>query len=121
MAFFPNPSNLGISLLLVLLSTIVIAVGIFMYVPAGFVPMAPEGTMLAVSKVTGIDFTNIKLIFDISFVVISGATCLVVLKELGSVGIGTVAVAVLVGIEIKILTKFFGKARDNILKFNVAQ
>lgn len=116
MAFFPDPSNLAVSLLMVLLSTVVIAVGIFMYVPAGFVPMAPEGTMLAISKVTGIEFTNVKLMFDISVVVISGVTCLIVLKELGSVGIGTLAVAVLVGMEIKVLVKFFGKARDRILK-----
>ncbi len=116
MTFFPDPPNLGISLLMVLLSTIVIAIGIFMYVPTGFVPMAPEGTMLAISKVTEIEFTNIKLIFDISVVIISGVTCLIVLKELGSVGIGTVAVAILVGMEIKVLTKFFGKARDRILK-----
>ena len=120
MTFFPDPSNLGISLLMVLLSTVVIAVGIFMYVPAGFVPMAPEGTMLAISKVTGIEFTNVKLMFDISVVIISGVTCLIVLKELGSVGVGTVAVAVLVGMEIKVLTKFFGKTRDKILKSNLA-
>ena len=116
MGLFPDPANIGISLLMILLSTVVIAVGMFLYVPAGFVPMAPEGTMLAVSKVTGADFTNIKLVFDISFVVISGVTCLIVLKELGSVGIGTLIVAVLVGMEIKVLIKFFGKTRDKILK-----
>lgn len=118
MTHFPDPSNIVVQLLMILLSTVIIAIGIFLYVPAGFIPMAPEGTMLAISKITKVDFTNIKLICDISMVVISGVTCLIVIKELGSVGIGTVAVAVLVGNEIKVLNKLVGKTRDNILNIH---
>ena len=118
MTHFPDPSNIVVQLLMILLSTVIIAIGIFLYVPAGFIPMAPEGTMLAISKITKVDFTNIKLICDISMVVISGVTCLIVIKELGSVGIGTVAVAVLVGNEIKILNKLIGKTRDKILNIH---
>ena len=39
-------------------------------------------------------------------VMISASVCLLVLKELGSVGIGTVVAAVLVGTEVKILGEF---------------
>jgi len=52
-------------------------------------------------------------------VVISGITCLVVMKELGSVGIGTIIAAVLVGNEVKLMIKFFGKRRDQILGVNL--
>jgi uncharacterized membrane protein YczE len=71
--------------------------------------------MLAVSEVTKIKFSTVKLIFDISMVVISLVTCLAVLHSLGSVGIGTVIAAVLVGSVLKIITKYLGTARDRIL------
>ena len=111
----PPIENVTLRLLLMLFSTVVVAVGVFMYVPAGFVPLAPEGAMLAVSQLTRAKFGNVKLAFDISMVVISGAVCLIVLKELGSVGIGTITAAVLVGNEIKFLGRHFGAARDRIL------
>lgn len=48
-------------------------------------------------------------------VVISCIACLLVIKELGSVGVGTVVAAVLVGTEVKLLGRFFGDARDKRL------
>jgi uncharacterized membrane protein YczE len=100
---------------MMLISTVLIAFGIFLYVPADFIPLAGEGMMLAVSQVTKVKFSTIKLIFDISMVLVSLVTCLVVLHSLGSVGIGTVIAAVLVGSVLKIITKCLGKTRDKIL------
>lgn len=111
----PPIENVTVRLLLMLISTVVIALGVFMYVPTGFIPLAPEGAMLAVAQLAKAKFGNVKLIFDISMVAISGITCLLVIKELGSVGIGTIAAAVLVGNEIKLLGKYFGTARNRIL------
>ena len=74
--------------------------------------------MLAISKITKIRFANVKLISDITMVVISLVTCLIVIRELGSVGIGTILAALLVGNEVKVLTRFFGDARDKALKIN---
>jgi uncharacterized membrane protein YczE/CBS domain-containing protein len=115
MTFFPTPENLAVRLIMMLFSTVLIAFGIFFYVPADYIPLAGEGMMLAVSQVTKIKFSTVKLIFDISMVVISLITCLAVLHSLGSVGIGTVIAAVLVGSELKIITQYLGKARDKIL------
>jgi uncharacterized membrane protein YczE len=115
MDFFPTPENIFVRLTMMLFSTVLIAFGIFLYVPADFVPLAGEGMMLAVSDVTKIKFSTVKLIFDISMVVISLITCLIVLHSLGSVGIGTVIAAVLVGSVLKIITKYLGKTRDKIL------
>jgi uncharacterized membrane protein YczE/CBS domain-containing protein len=115
MTFFPTPDNIVVKLIMLLISTVLIAFGIFLYVPADFIPLAGEGMMLAVAQVTKIKFSTVKLIFDISMTVISLITCLAVLHSLGSVGIGTVIAAVLVGSVLKIITKFFGKARDRIL------
>jgi uncharacterized membrane protein YczE/CBS domain-containing protein len=115
MVFFPTPENMAVKLVMMLFSTVLIAFGIFLYVPANFIPLAGEGMMLAVSQVTKIKFSTVKLIFDISMVIISLIVCLAVLHSLGSVGIGTVIAAVLVGSILKIITKYFGKARDRLL------
>jgi uncharacterized membrane protein YczE/CBS domain-containing protein len=115
MDFFPTPENLAVKLIMMLISTVLIAFGIFFYVPADFIPLAGEGMMLAVSQVTKIKFSTVKLIFDISMVIISLITCLAVLHSLGSVGIGTVIAAVLVGSVLKVITKYLGKTRDRIL------
>ena len=118
MVYLPEPSGMIMKLVLMLNSTVIIALGVFVYVPAGFVPLAPEGTMLAICKITKFKFSNVKLCSDITMVVVSGITCLVVIKELGSVGIGTIIAAVLVGNEVKLMTKFFGKRRDKLLEVN---
>lgn len=114
-AFFPNPDALWIKLVMMLVSTFLIALGIFFYVPASIIPLAGEGAMLAVSKVTKVAFSTVKICFDISMVVISAVVCLVALHSFGSVGIGTVIAAFFVGLELKLITKLFGNARDKIL------
>ncbi len=115
MSFLPDPQNIAVQLVMMLLSTTLIAVGIFFYVPADIVPLAGEGMMLAISDVTKIKFSTVKLAFDISMVLISLATCLLLLHALGSVGIGTVVAAVLVGVELKVVTGLFGELRDKKL------
>lgn len=116
--YMPEPSDMAVKLVMTLISTVLVALGVFLYVPAGFIPLAPEGTMLVIARVTKSKFANVKLISDITMVVISLVTCLAVIHELGSVGIGTVLAALLVGNEVKILTRFFGPARDRILAGN---
>jgi uncharacterized membrane protein YczE len=115
MTFFPTPENLAVRLFMMIFSAVIIAFGIFLYVPADFIPLAGEGMMLAISKVTKIRFSTVKIIFDLSMVVISLITCLTVLHALGSVGIGTLAAAILVGSFLKVITKYLGEARDRIL------
>ena len=117
MSFLPDPHNIFIQLGMVLISTLLVAVGLFFYVPADIIPLAGEGVMLAVADVTKKQFSTIKLLFDISMVVISLITCLILLHSLGSVGIGTVIAAVLVGVELKLITRLLGEARDRRLHF----
>ena len=117
MSFLPDPHNIAIQLGMLLISTLLVAVGLFFYVPADIIPLAGEGVMLAVADVTKKQFSTIKLLFDISMVVISLITCLILLHSLGSVGIGTVIAAVLVGVELKLITRLLGEVRDRRLHF----
>ena len=71
--------------------------------------------MKAVSDTTHIAFNKVKVGFDISMV-ISLISCLVALGTLGSVGVGTIIAAVLVGSVLGVITGWFGEKRDKILK-----
>ena len=92
-----------------LISTVIVAIGVFAYVSSGFIPLPTEGLLLAIAQVTKTKFSSLKLIGDISMVVVSLTTCLIAIQQFGSIGIGTIASAVLVGNEVKILTKYFGE------------
>lgn len=47
-SFLPTPDNMVVRLLLMLGSTVLIAVGIFFYLPADIIPLAGEGAILGV-------------------------------------------------------------------------
>ena len=103
-SFLPSTDNLVIRMLLMLFSTVLIAIGIFFYLPADILPLAGEGAMKAISDKTDIVFSKVKMGFDISMVVISLISCLLILRKLGSVGVGTIVAAVLVGAVLGVLT-----------------
>lgn len=114
-SFLPDPANVWIQLIMTLISALLIAFGIFLYVPADMVPLAGEGAMLAVSQVTKIKFSTVKIAFDSTMVALSLITCLVLVHSLGSVGIGTIIAAFLVGSLLKAITKVLAPWRDRVL------
>lgn len=114
-SFLPTPENLVIRLLMMLISTVIIAFGIFMYLPPNIMPLAGEGAMKAVSDVTGIAFPKVKVGFDITMVVISLISCLIFIKGLGSVGTGTIVAAFLVGSILNVIENVLGNYRDKWL------
>ena len=97
MSYFPTPENIVVRIVMILISAVLVAIGIFFYLPADIMPLAGEGVMQAVSEVTKAAFSKVKVAFDTTMVIISLITCLIVLHNLGSVGIGTVLAAILVG------------------------
>ena len=114
-SFLPPPENLGVRFIMVLASTVFVAFGIFLYLPADLIPLAGEGCMQAVSSVTHIEFSKVKIGFDCTMVLVSAITCLTVLHNLGSVGTGTIIAAILVGTLVGIINRAFGKQRDMLL------
>ena len=108
-SFLPTPENIMLRICMVLASTLFIAFGIFLYLPTDIMPLAAEGVTQAVSQVSGIEFSKVKTGFDVSVVTVSLITCLIFIKSLGSVGIGTVIAAVLVGTELGIISKLTEK------------
>jgi uncharacterized membrane protein YczE len=114
-ALLPTPHNIVIRIVMVLLSAVFVAFGIFFYMPPNIMPLAGEGAMQAVSDVTGIRFSKVKIAFDCTMVAVSLTVCLILIHKPGSVGVGTVISAVLVGSILGVITKRFGAWRDRIL------
>ncbi len=116
LSFAPAPEHLALRLIMAVVSALLIAFGLFLYVPAGLVPLAGEGLTLAVSQVTHIAFARAKVLFDVTVVGVSLVCCLIVLHAPGSVGLGTVLAALLVGNFLSLITRLLGSRRDRILK-----
>lgn len=108
-SFLPESHNFVVRLVLMLVSTVFVAFGIFLYLPPDIMPLAGEGAMQAVSDVSGIDFPKVKIGFDVSMVLISLSVCLIFIKSPGSVGIGTIAASILVGMILDVISKRFKK------------
>ena len=106
--YIPDPSNFVVRLALILISTVVIAIGVFMYLSAGYIPLPTEGLLLAIAEATNTKFATWKVIGDVTMVAISLTTCLIAIHSLGSIGLGTIISALLVGTEVKFITKKFG-------------
>lgn len=114
-SFLPSTDNLVIRVGMVLISTVFVAIGIFFYLPANVMPLAGEGVMQAVSTVTGIEFSKVKISFDCTMVIVSTIVCLTCIHSLGSVGAGTIIAAFLVGIVLGFINRHFGAKRDKLL------
>jgi uncharacterized membrane protein YczE len=119
MTLLPISENYIIRLILLFVSIIFVAVGIFLYLPPDVIPLAGEGVMQAVSKKTKIKFPKVKVTFDTSMVIISGITCLFVLDEIGSVGVGTIISAFLVGAVLNFVSKLFREKLDKFLNSEI--
>lgn len=111
----PDPANFAVRLLLMLVSTFIVAVGVFLYLSAGYIPLPTEGLLLAIAEATGTKFATWKVIGDVTMVAVSLVTCLVMIRSLGSIGLGTVVSALLVGNEVKFLGARFGAKVNKML------
>ncbi|MCM1508512.1 MAG: DUF6198 family protein [Ruminococcus flavefaciens] len=105
----PSTDNYFIRICMILISVVLVAIGIFMYLPADIMPLAGEGVMQAVADTIKIEFAKVKIAFDITMVVISLAVCLIVPHTLGSVGVGTAISAILVGVVLGQIKKLWAK------------
>lgn len=112
--FLPNATNFGVQLLLSVLSIVCIAIGIFFYMPTNLIPLAGEGIMGVIADATQIAFSKVKMATDSTMVILSLITCLLLVHGLGSVGLGTILAAVLVGMTLNLIMHYFGQWRYGV-------
>ena len=93
-----------------------IAFGVSMEVMAKIVTTAGEGIVIAICKKVPVKFSNMKVIFDVTLVLISIVLGFIFLGSFCGVREGTIAAAVLVGQITKITNKFMNKIETLYLK-----
>lgn len=86
-----------------------VSVGVSFEVTADVITLAGEGFILAVCKITPLKFGTMKVIFDVSLVMISCVLSLIFLHGIYGVREGTVAAALLVGTISRQVNKVLGK------------
>lgn len=97
-SFINFTPSLLISVIFLIISIFLIALGIFIYMPANITPLPGEGCVQAIARVSNWRFSTIKVLFDATMVVTSILLCgLFYTNILGAVNIGTIMAAVFVG------------------------
>ena len=105
MYFIPPAYNLFLAFVMSAVSILLIALGLFFYVPANIIPLSVEGVTQAIAIVTNKPFSTIKVCFDICVVSTALILSYVFLGEFGSVGIGTILGALFIGTTVKFIHK----------------
>jgi uncharacterized protein len=94
--------------ILCIVGILLVAIGVSLEVYANIVPLAGEGLILAICKVTPIKFAYMKVIFDVSLVVIACILSFIFMNDIYGVREGTVAAAIFVGLVVKQINKYWG-------------
>ncbi|MCH5323903.1 MAG: YitT family protein [Eubacterium sp.] len=105
-----------VQLLMTVLGTLILAFGISLAVAANVIMNSGEAFVKAVSDKTHKSFGNVKVIFDISCVVLSVILSFIFFGELVGTREGTVIAAVCTGFAVKLFQKLVGKPVEKLLK-----
>lgn len=89
-------------------SMVFLGFGVFLEVKADLIPLSGEGLILALTKVTKVEFHKMKITVDCTMVALAAISSLILLHRLSGVREGTVAAAVLVGMIVSFFMKHFG-------------
>ncbi len=95
--FFPSPETYPLKVCLALVSVILIAGGIFLYLCADLIPQPAEGLCLAIEKVFGWKYSSIKTVFDCTVVCIAVLISFFIKGEVLGVREGTLIAMLAVG------------------------
>lgn len=109
-SFVPFDNTILFSVLFLFISIFLIALGIFIYLPANIAPLPGEGCVEAIAIVTGWRFSTIKIAFDATMVIISMIMCgLFYTSIFGAVNVGTFISAFMVGFTLRQISNLYFK------------
>lgn len=112
---FINPINYIEQWIVCLLGGFVLAIGLCVEIKSRTSMLPGDGAVLVISKVSKIDFSKVKPMFDVSMVIIAIILAFLLLGHLDAVREGTVFAAVFVGPIIKFYNKTFAYKIDEYL------
>lgn len=101
--------------ILCVIGILLVALGVALEVTAGVVVLAGEGLVLAVCEVAPIKFGNMKVVFDVTLVVLACIVGLAFTRQLQGVREGTIAAAICVGLVSKQYLKPLKKFEERFL------
>jgi uncharacterized membrane protein YczE len=100
-----------------IMGILVLALGILIEIKSKVLYLPGEGIVLAISKVTDINFAKLKPICDMTMVLIAIMLSFLFLDKLCGVREGTIVAAIFVGILIDVYDSKFGDKIDNLREF----
>ncbi len=110
----PFDHTILISVVFLVLSIFLIALGIFIYMPTNIAPLPGEGCVESIAIVTNWRFSTVKIAFDASMVITSLILCgLFYTSIFGAVNIGTIISAFLVGFTLRQISNIYSKITGN--------
>lgn len=110
----PFDHTILMSVVFLVLSIFLIALGIFIYMPANIAPLPGEGCVESIAIVTNWRFSTVKIAFDASMVITSLILCgLFYTSIFGAVNIGTIISAFLVGFTLRQISNIYSKITGN--------
>ncbi len=114
MSSFAAPDHILLRLVIAFTSAALCGLGIFLYVEARVMPLPAEGLTKAISDKTGRPFSTVKVMFDLTMVIISLAFSVIFLGRIQGIGIGTIISAFFIG---KFIGVFSGILKKSVRKF----
>lgn len=90
-----------------ILSCFILGFGIWVQLQGKVAMLPGEAMNRAISQVTGKKYENIKIFFDVLYIVISAVLCMIFFGKLIGVREGSIVAAVLIGNIIKLYNKIF--------------
>lgn len=94
---------------LMILSCFVLGFGIWIQFKGGVAMLPGEAMNRAISEVTGIKYENIKIFFDVLYIVVAAVICFIFIGKLEGVQEGSIIAAVLIGNIIKLYNSLYNK------------
>jgi len=94
---------------LMILSCFVLGFGIWIQFKGGVAMLPGEAMNRAISEVTGIKYENIKIFFDVLYIIVAAAICFIFIGKLEGVREGSIIAAVLIGNIIKLYNSLYNK------------
>lgn len=101
----PVADNLAIRWIYLIASLLFVSTGLFIYSNANYTLMPYDELTKVISREYKMTFGKAKIIGDVSNVIIAIILCLVFLKSMGSIGVGTIVAAVSIGKILGIIAK----------------
>ena len=101
---FTLPTYAG-QLVMLAISIVIVALGVFLYIEVDLVPMPMEGLTLSIAKKVGKPFHNVKIVVDCTAVAVGILLSFVCLHGLEGIREGTIITAIVVGKVVAVFKK----------------